>query len=196
MTQVRDALRETVRQELVELAEIKDRELAEKVLDAWAYSLAESGYGAISEIPGEGLPGVTIMKSGTQVDHVRGVTRLAIRLADEMTACTAGFHCNRDVVVAGGLLHDVGKPFEFSPANRAKWTANPRASGLPAARHTLHGYHVCLTCGLPVEIAHIAGAHSPEGELVVRSLECTVVHYADESYWKLMRAGGLLSDQS
>lgn len=195
MLKVTDKLREKIREELVEIVEIKDKKLANKVVEAWAFALAESGYGAISELAGEGNPNMMVMKSGNQVDHLRGVTRLAIRLADEMTACTKGFRCNRDVVIAGGLLHDVGKPFEFNPKNRAKWTKNPRTSGLPAARHTLHGYHVCMTTGLPVEVAHIAGAHSPEGELIIRSLECTIVHFADEAYWQIMRAGGMLSDK-
>lgn len=194
--QVTDAVRDKVRAELPEIAEIKDAELRNKVVEAWAWALIECGYGAISEMPGEAVPDKMLLKAGTQVDHLRGVTRLAIRMADEMVACTKGFRCNRDVVVAGGLLHDVGKPFEFSPKNRAKWKKNPRAEGLPAARHTLHGYHICRTVGLPIAVAHIAGAHSPEGELIVRSLECTIVHYADDAYWQIMRAGGLLSDQS
>ena len=195
MVQATDKLRKKVRDELLEIEEIKDGKLRDKVVEAWAFALAESGYSAISELPGEGNPKTLVMKHGNQVDHLRGVTRLAIHMADEMTACAKGFKCNRDVVIAAGLLHDVGKPFEFNPKNRAKWEKNPRASGLPAARHTLHGYHVCMTVGLPVEVAHIAGAHSPEGDLIVRSLECTIVHFADDSYWQIMRAGGLLSDQ-
>ena len=39
----------------------------------------------------------------------------------------------------------------------------------------------------------MAGAHSGEGELVVRSLENTVVHHADYAFWGTLEAGGLLS---
>ena len=46
--------------------------------------------------------------------------------------------------------------------------------------------------GLPEEVAHIAAAHSGEGELLVRSLENTIVHFADIGYWSIMLAGGVI----
>jgi hypothetical protein len=42
---------------------------------------------------------------------------------------------------------------------------------------------VALTVGLPEAVAHTAGAHSGEGELIKRSLENTLVHHADYVYW-------------
>lgn len=35
-------------------------------------------------------------------------------------------------------------------------------------------------------------AHSGEGELLVRSLECMIVHQADYTFWNTLLAGGLL----
>ena len=52
--------------------------------------------------------------------------------------------------------------------------------------------HICLTVGLPEEVAHIAMAHSGEGELLVRSLECMIVHQADYTFWNTLLAGGQL----
>ena len=46
--------------------------------------------------------------------------------------------------------------------------------------------------GLPEAVAHMAGCHSGEGELVVRSLENTVVHHADYAFWRSLDAGGML----
>ena len=56
--------------------------------------------------------------------------------------------------------------------------------------------HVCLTVGLPEEVAHCAAAHSGEGELLVRSLENTIVHHADYAFWGICRAGDLLVPES
>jgi hypothetical protein len=56
--------------------------------------------------------------------------------------------------------------------------------------------HLCLTAGLPEEVAHIAGAHSGEGELLIRSLECTIVHLADIGYWTMALAGGLIRPET
>jgi len=44
-------------------------------------------------------------------------------------------------------------------------------------------------------VAHIAGGHSGEGELVVRSLENTIVHHADHAFWRILDAGGLLTHE-
>ena len=103
---------------------------------------------------------------------------------------------DRDFLIAGALCHDIGKPWEFDPENRRRWEANPHGSGLPAIRHPAFGVHVCLMVGLPEQVAHCAAAHSGEGELLVRSLENTIVHHADYAFWGIARAGGLLEPDS
>ena len=50
--------------------------------------------------------------------------------------------------------------------------------------------------GLPEEIAHIAVAHSPEGDNVKRSLECIVVHQADVAWWTVAAAAGLIERET
>ncbi len=188
-----DALRAKVREELPEVEEISNPQLRKKVVEAWATSLGGSSFGAISEIRPSGNPDTPPLKTGTQTDHIRGVTRLAIAIVDEMTAMFPDLKINRDVLIAGALCHDVGKPWEFDPENQARWKAAPRAAGLPSIRHPAYGVHICLSVGLPEAVAHMAAAHSGEGELVVRSLENTVVHHADYAFWGTLEAGGLLS---
>ena len=187
-----DALRTKVREELPEVEEISDPELQKKVVEAWATSLGGSSFGAISEIRPSGNPDTPPLKTGTQTDHIRGVTRLAMVIADEMMAMFPDLRINRDVLIAGALCHDVGKPWEFDPENQARWKGAPRAAGFPSIRHPAYGVHICLSVGLPEAVAHMAGAHSGEGELVVRSLENTVVHHADYAFWRTLEAGGLL----
>ncbi len=191
---VTDALRETVRAELPEVEEVTDVGLREKVVEAWATALASSSFGSIGEIRPSGNPDTPPLKRGTQTDHIRGVTRLAMRLADEMVAMFPDLKVNRDILVAGALCHDVGKPWEFDPKNQERWRGAPRASGHPSIRHPAYGAHVCLSVGLPEEVAHIAGGHSGEGERIVRSLENTIVHHADHAFWRILWAGGLLEE--
>jgi hypothetical protein len=45
-------------------------------------------------------------------------------------------------------------------------------------------------------VAHCAAAHSGEGELLLRSLENTIVHHADYAFWAVCRAGDLLVPES
>ena len=194
MPEVTDQLRQQVRAELPEVEEIVDSELREKVIEAWATALAGSKFESIGEIRPSGNPNTPPLKRGTQTDHIRCVTILAIRIADEMTAMFPELKVNRDIVVAGALCHDVGKPWEFDSDNQARWRGSPGATGWPSIRHPAYGVHICLSVGLPEEVAHIAGAHSGEGELIVRSLENTIVHSADHTFWPVMAAGGLLEE--
>ena len=196
MAEVTDALRAQIRDELPEVAAIRDAALATCVVEAWALAIARSSYGSIREIPPSGNPGQMVMTRGDQTDHIRGVTRLAMRMAEEMGAMNPDMPIDHDVVVAGGLCHDVGKPWEYDPENRRRWEASPRAVGLPSIRHPAYGVHICLTVGLPEAVAHIAGAHSGEGELLVRSLEGTIVHLADIGYWTMALAGGLIRPET
>ena len=175
--------------------QIADSGLREKVVEAWATALSRSSFGAIAEIRPSGNPNTPPLKVGTQADHIRGVTRLAIAIADEMTAMFPDLKVNRDLLIAGALCHDVGKPWEFDPENQARWKGAPRAAGWPSIRHPAYGVHVCLSVGLPEEVAHMAAAHSGEGELVVRSLENTIVHHADYAFWGTLEAGGLLHEE-
>ena len=194
--QVTDELRARVRAELPEIGEIRDPELGARVVEAWALALASSSFAAIAEIEPSGNPGVNTLKRGRQTDHIRGVTRMALALAEQLQAQLEGLVIDRDILIAGALCHDVGKPWEFDPANRKRWQAAPRKAGLPSIRHPAFGVHICLTVGLPEAVAHCAAAHSGEGELLVRSLENTIIHHADYAFWGICRAGDLLVPES
>ncbi len=190
--EVTGELRATVRNELPEVEDIKDADLRQKVIEAWALCLAHSSFSSIDEIEPAANPGVNRLKEGKQSDHIRGVTQLAMSMADTFRTLMPDLEIDRDILIAGALCHDVGKPFEFDPENRKRWEAHPYKAGLPAIRHPAYGVHICLTVGLPEEVAHCAAAHSREGEFVVRSLENTIIHHVDYAFWNVCRAGGLL----
>ncbi|MGE0769750.1 MAG: HD domain-containing protein [Hyphomicrobiaceae bacterium] len=189
---ITDALRAQVREELPEVADIRDQELQAKVVEAWAFALAHSSFTSIRQIAPAGNPDVNEAKRGDQTDHLRGVTRLAVDIAREMSQTYPELAVDMDVIVAGGLIHDVGKAWEFDPVNRRRWKGQQSVYGRPSVRHPAFGMHICFTVGLPEEVAHIAMAHSGEGELLVRSLECMIVHQADYTFWNTLLAGGQL----
>lgn len=190
--QISEELRQSVIDSLPEVNEISDETLRNQVIDAWAYSLGKSSFKSIDEIRASGNPDTPPLKRGTQTHHIRGVTLLAMRTYDELRAMFPELEVDRDLLIACALCHDVGKPWEFDPENQARWRESPSTAGFPSIRHPGYGVHVCLTVGLPEAVAHTAGAHSGEGELVVRSLENTIVHHADYTFWRVLDAGGLL----
>ena len=167
-------LRRGVSESLPEVNEIKDEELRGLVIEAWAFALSESEFTRIDQIQGSGVPDSPALKDGTQAEHLRGVARMAHGLADGLEAIHGDIGIDRDLLWACALCHDVGKPFEFSPRNQARWQNDVGAAGFPSIRHSVYGVHVALTVGLPEAVAHTAGAHSAEGELIKRSLENTL----------------------
>ncbi len=175
-----------------ELKLISDEDLREKVVKAWALSLSQSEFRSVEEIAGSGGPETSPIRGQTQVEHIRGVTQMSLGLADKLEAVVGDCRINRDLLIACGLCHDIGKPFEFSPSNQRRWKENTSASGHPAIRHSVYGVHICLTVGLPEAVAHTAGAHSGEGELITRSLENTIVHFADHAFWAILERSDML----
>jgi len=189
-----EELRAGVRKSFPELEEIQDAALRDKVVEAWALALSQTEFASVEEIRASGNPTTPVMERGTQTEHIRGVTRMAMAMADALQAVVGPLGINRDLVIAAALCHDVGKPFEFSPRNQARWRDNPAAVGYPSIRHPVYGVHIALTVGLPEAVAHAAGAHSGEGERVMRSLENTVVHHADHAFWAILTRAGALRD--
>jgi putative nucleotidyltransferase with HDIG domain len=192
---ITDELRQRVQEELPEIAEIKDADLRAKVIEAWAFSLAGSSYDSLRDMPACGVPGDLEALSGDQTDHLRGVTRVAMKMADDFSENFPNVQVDRDLVIAGALCHDIGKPWEFDPVNRARWAASQH-TGRPAIRHPAYGVYICLSVGLPEEVAHMAAAHSAEGELVARSLENTIVAHVDHAYWRVLAAAGQIKPET
>lgn len=191
-----DEKRARMQQELPEILWIEDGELRRRVTDAWIAALESSSFGSLGEMRGSGNYDTPALRHGTQADHIRSVTRMAVRIYEEMSALFPDFPCNRDILIAGCLCHDIGKIWEFDPENVRRWRENPRATGMPSIRHPGYGIHICLTMGLPEEVAHMAAAHSGEGELLVRSVENVILNRADYTFWQVAEAGGQFQTES
>ena len=193
---ITDATRASVLADFPEIEWIPDPELRTKAIEAWSYSLCCSDFQRITDIPPEGNPGAPVLRSGTQADHIRGVVRYTRVIAQEFAQSYPATIIDWDILMAGAVCHDVGKPYEFDPTNRARWDAAPGDSGAPTFRHSVFGMHVCLTVGLPDEVAHIAVGHSFEGLHMGVSAECTIIRQADHGWWHVAGALGLTTPDS
>lgn len=187
-----ETVRAGVRASLPELAEFEDKELAEKVVEAWALSLSQTEFERIEDLPGSANPDSPSLHEGTQATHIRGVGRLSVAIGEELERVLGPLGLSRDLLYAGGVLHDLGKPFENSAINQKRWQENPGKTGFPSIRHSVYGVHIALTVGLPESLAHVCGAHSGEGELIYRSTLNGIVHHADHVFWAAAEKAGLL----
>jgi len=192
-----DELRGGVRRSLPELEVIQDTELRDKTVEAWAFALSQTEFRRIEDMP-SGDPGEPLMRGPhTMADHLRATATISIGMAEGLERVIGKTRINRDLLVSAALLHDVGKPWEMSPRNEARWKADPAGTGNPSFRDSGYGIYVCLTVGLPETVAHTAGYHSGggEGEWIQRSMENTIVYLADLAFWKMMERAGLMEGE-
>ena len=183
----------TVLEDLPELADIGNAELRRKAIEAWAFALSHSSFGRISDIPPGGNPGMNVLKRGSQADHLRGVAQARVadrrhvhRAAAGGAGSTATWCC-----AARSATTWASATSSIRRTRRAGRTI-PRRPASRHLRHTVFGTYVCLAVGLPEEIAHIACAHSLEGQHIGVSSECMIVRHADHAYWSVAGALGLL----
>ena len=148
-----------------EINEIGDKQLRQGVVKAWLLAIKRGGWRRIDDVP------FTLLSKTkrTLIQHTRAVTQMAMAVASTRQ------DLDRDILIAAGLLHDVGKLLEYS---RKRKTIVKSMFG-KLVRHPVSGYGLALEIGLPLEVAHIIAAHSKEGEGVARSREAVVIHHCD-----------------
>jgi 23S rRNA maturation-related 3'-5' exoribonuclease YhaM len=193
---ITDTTRAGVLEDFPEIALLANGTMRTGVVEAWSHALCCSEFQRITDLPPEGNPGAPVLRQGTQADHLRGVVRLAKVFAEEFEQSFPQVTINWETLLAGAICHDVGKPYEFDPLNRARWNAAPGDGGSPTFRHSVFGMYVCLTVGLPEEVAHIAVGHSYEGQHMGVSTECMIVRQADHGWWHIAGALGLVTPET
>ncbi len=167
-------MKDGIRRVLPEVDWIEDKALADKVLDAYARALREGGWQPEDMVS---IPFTLLKESGlTYADHVRAVTRIARDVYRTFQDVLGGkVSLNHDILIAGALLHDVGKLLEIEKADgRYRKSADGKV-----VRHPFSGAALAYAEGLPAEVLHIIGGHSHEGSHGPRTPEGAVVHHAD-----------------
>ena len=157
--------RKHIEELLPEIAKIRDAELRNGVVKAWLLAAGKGKWEKLEDIP------FTLLTETKQtlIQHTRVVTKMAIAVAE------ARDDLDLDILIAGALVHDVGKLLEYvREGGKIKKSALGKL-----VRHPVSGYSIVLQVGLPVEIAHIVAAHSKEGEFVQRSKEAIVINHCD-----------------
>ncbi|WP_101295598.1 HD domain-containing protein [Halegenticoccus soli] len=157
-----------------ELGEIESDDLRERVIEAWRLGLERGGWRDVEDVPY-----AWNIHEVTNVEHVRGVTRIAVRAAEEQR----DFHGaapDFDVIRAACLLHDVGKCYEYVDhvdAERLE-DPDPRYAGgeIP---HSLSGYALAHEVGCPLAVQR-AIPHFI-GEIPTRTLEAELVKSANSA---------------
>ncbi|KAB1191136.1 MULTISPECIES: HD domain-containing protein [Haloferax] len=166
--------REQVETAFPELADITDDELREKVVDAWCLGLERGGWRDIEDIPY-----AWNIHEVTNVEHVRGVTRIAVDAAKQQRDFH-GADPDFDVIVAACLLHDVGKCYEYVDfVDEDRLTTPDPEYATQEVPHSLSGYALAHEVGCPLSVQR-AIPHFI-GEIPTRTLESELVKSANSA---------------
>jgi len=149
-----------------ELAWIRNKDLRKKVVDVWKTAADRGHWQRLQDIPFT----LIFEDSGLLVDHTRRMTRLVWTIVNAREE-----PLNKDFLVAGALLHDVGKLLEYE----MKDGKIVKSAFGEKTRHPAAGAQLAETCKLPKEVVHIIAAHSHEGDTMNRTPEAIIVHHCD-----------------
>ncbi|OYT30120.1 hypothetical protein B6U98_00555 [Thermoplasmatales archaeon ex4572_165] len=160
------------------LSMIEDTEIKKKVVDAWILGCKRGGWQNIEELKQMPFTLLTDCKGINFLEHTLAVTEGAFQLAkaQEKHYSSIPYKIDYDMLVAGGLLHDVGKLLEIGKNDKGEFVKSRSGK---CARHPISGAILAAEVGLPEEIVNIIACHSKEGDGRPQMLETVFVHQAD-----------------
>ena len=168
-----------------EFGEIRDPEL--RALSLGAIQAAAEKGGWTRETAA--LAPVTVRYRGARglIDHIRAVTRTCMADLEVLGGFYENNGCplDRDLVVCGALLHDIGKFTEFTL--EAEVPAYSASAAL--LRHPLSGAIIAARAGLPDTVVNLIATHSFEGKDSARTREADFVRSVDEFVFNCSVAG-------
>lgn len=186
-----------MREELVKVfseltGQIKDRALADKVIQVWEECAKEGKWQNFDELCEIPFTLLTETDGVNLIEHTIAVTKGAIGIAKAMlsTYKKMPFEINMDWLIAGSLLHDVGKLIEIEKVD-GKFRKSYAGK---CARHPISGAIAAAKAGLPIEIQNIIICHAKEGEGRPQKIEGVFIHQADFATFNpaVMKEKGML----
>lgn len=166
-----------IRQLFPELAQIGSQALQEKAVKAFQLAMQRGGW--TSETVH--LAPVTLNWAGCEislVEHIQDVVAVTMMSFDYLSKyhTRSGATFDRDVVLCGALLHDIGKFTEFTYRDGAVRPSDSHR----LLRHPLSGAILAAMAELPDSIVHLIAVHSFEGDKSYQSNESRFVRTLDQ----------------
>jgi len=169
---------------LPEINEINDVKLRQQVIDIWNEAADYRGWTdeLLMAIP------FTLLAENVSIpfiDHVRAVCRMCMAVDDvqEVLHGERRTPVNRDYLIAGALLADVGKLLEYEIIDGK----SVKSSFGRYLRHPFSGVGLAFKHGVPEEVMHVIATHSKEGAGEKRSPESIIFHHADFIDFELVK---------
>jgi hypothetical protein len=163
---------------------LEDGELREQVIACWVEAIEFRGW---TEKLLRAIPFTLLAENVriTFINHVRAVCRMCIACDDVLDEIHGSNKTpvNRDYLIAGALLADIGKLLEFEIIG-----GKPVKSDYGKhIRHPFSGVGLAFKYGLPSEVMHVIATHSKEGDGEKRLPESIIFHHADFIDFELVK---------
>jgi putative nucleotidyltransferase with HDIG domain len=175
----KEAIQDKLLRLLPELRQFHDVNMQELVLGTWVDACDVGGRDPEELLE---MPFTLLMAecSVSFVQHTQGVVRTALAMAkalEEAYPEDPRMHADHDTLLAGALLHDVGKVLEIGKAEDGSgWIKSMSGKML---RHPVSGANLAFARGLPDAVLHCIACHSKEGDGYRKTVEAIIIHHAD-----------------
>ena len=161
------------------LERIGNKDLREKVARTWLLACERGGWTSVDEIKQMPFTLLTSCHGINFIQHTLAVTEGAYGLAKAQEAAYAKlpYKIDYDRLLAGGLLHDVGKLLETEKDGKGGFRKSRSGQCL---RHPISGTALAHEAGIRDEaILNTIACHAKEGEGAPKCLETILIHQAD-----------------
>ena len=113
-------------------------------------------------------------KTGGLLEHTYAVTKMSISVAEDIHKIY-GTEMDMDSLIAGSLLHDIGKVWGVRKTKRGKWESTGSTID-----HTMLGTAELHARHFPEKVVHIVAAHfGDQGPTPPQTIEALIVHTID-----------------
>ncbi len=161
-----------------QLDSIKNDDVREKVVKAWLIGCERGGWASVDDLFNMPFTLLTETHGVNFIEHTIAVTEGAMGLAlsqienyKEMP-----YEIDMDRLIAGGLLHDVGKLLEIESDGEG---GHRKSKSGMCTRHPISGTVLAAEVGLDEEYQNTIACHAKEGEGRPQVIETILIHQAD-----------------
>lgn len=158
---------------------IQNKKLRDKVIELLENPTFEIDGKKYSGLPLEASPGGLSNHHcypGGYIEHVASTANIALAICDSIENVYHG-KVNRDLVIAGILLHDIFKPITYTVNEGGGYSSTHLAEYMD---HLSLVISELVRRGFPLDVVHIVSAHHGEyGPIRPHSVEALVCHLAD-----------------
>ncbi|MBC7131044.1 HDIG domain-containing protein [Candidatus Bathyarchaeota archaeon] len=161
------------------LRKIRDENLRKKVMELLENPVFEADGKTYSGLPLDSSPaGLSHHHSypGGFIEHVVSSTNIALALCNSVEKIYGG-KVNRDIVIAGILLHDLFKPLTYTEKEDGRYDTTKLADYMD---HLSLAVSELVRRNFPLELIHVVSAHhGNHGPIKPRTVEALICHLAD-----------------